>query len=146
MIANLALASANAAANAAAAVGVWHPRMVRANDERGQQQRAATQQQRATMQDQREAEERRHEKNMTALKALIAGRQTAASETVTERTTPADDGREQRAPEPFPADETSKSSDCRGRAGRKSRCRRTSRLGDHVERCRRQRRGAKLDE
>ena len=68
--------------------------MVRANDERGQQQRAATQQQSAAMLQQREAEERRHEENMTALKALIAGRQTAAPETVAERTTPADDGAE----------------------------------------------------
>ena len=59
--------------------------MVRANDKRGQQQRAATRQQ-------REAEERRHEENMTALKALIASRQTAAPETVAERTTPTDDG------------------------------------------------------
>ncbi len=64
-----------------AAVGIWYGirAMVRANDERGQQQC--------------EAEERRHEENMTALKALIAGRQTAAPETVAERTTSADGAR-----------------------------------------------------
>ncbi len=72
--------------------------MVRANDERGQQQRAATQQQSTAMLQQREADERRHEENMTALKALIAGCQTAAPETVAERTT----GREQRAPDAVP--------------------------------------------
>ncbi len=66
--------------------------MIRASDERGQQQRAVTQQQSAAMQQQREAEERRHEESMTALKALIAGRRTAAPETVAERTTPTDDG------------------------------------------------------
>ncbi len=85
-IARLAVTSANAVAAVLAAVDVWHP--VRANDERGQQQRAATQQQ-------REAEERRHEENKTALKAPIADSQTAAPETVAERTT----GREERAPD-----------------------------------------------
>ncbi len=54
---------------------------------------------------------------MTALKALIADRQTAAPETVAERTT----GRNKGRLTPFPAGETSKSSDCRGQAGRKSR-------------------------
>ena len=43
------------------------------------------------MEQQREAEERRHEENMTALKALIAGRRTAVPETVAERMTSADD-------------------------------------------------------
>ena len=65
-IANLAIASAAVAVVAAVVAAVG------ANDERGQQQRAATQQ--------REAEECRHEENMTALEAPIAGfeRQTAA--------------------------------------------------------------------
>ena len=42
------------------------------------------------MQQQREADERRHEENMTALKALISGleRQTASLESVVERTAP----------------------------------------------------------
>ena len=87
------------------------------------------QQQSAAMQDQRGADERRHEENTTALKTLIAGfeRQPAAPETVAERTTPADGARTKGHLTPFPAGETSKSSDCRGRTGCKSRyrCRRS---------------------
>ena len=107
-VVTLAIAFANAASAAAAAAGIWYGirAMVRASDERGQQQRHAMQQQRDAMQQQREADERRHEEamqqmqqqrevderrheeNMAALKALIGGleRQTAALETVVERT------------------------------------------------------------
>ena len=96
-VVTLAIAFANTASAAAAAAGIWYGirAMVRASDERGQQQRHAMQQQRDAMQQQRDAmqqqrdaDERRHEENMTALKALIGGleRQTAALETVVERT------------------------------------------------------------
>ncbi len=79
--------------------------MVRASDERGQQQRAATQQQ-------REAEERRHEENMTALKALPDRRAGNRRRTNHAGGRGANEGRLTS----FPAGETSKSSDCRGRA------------------------------
>ena len=83
-------APASAVAAVIAAIGIWYGirAMVRANNEREQQQHEAMQLQRETMQQQREADERRHEENMTALKALIAGleRQTSSLETVIERT------------------------------------------------------------
>ena len=95
----LAIAAANTLAALAAAAGIWYGirAMVRANRERA-----------AILDQQRQADERRHEETMTAmrehheeamrrldhqgraLEALIAGleRQTAALETVIERTAP----------------------------------------------------------
>ncbi len=93
------ISAASAAASAAAAWGIWYGirAMVRANKDRA-----------AILDRQREADERRHkeamaahaeamaegarrhEENMTALKALIGGleRQTASLERVVERTAP----------------------------------------------------------